>query len=192
MIRAIIFDCFGVLYADDWIVFKSKYFGHDEGIAQAAEKLLNQSDLGIIEYDDFIGAVAKMAGISFREAFQEIENEVSNTDLLAYIKELKSNYKIGMLSNAADNWLTEMFTPEQLGLFDEIALSYEIGSAKPEHAAYKHIADKLGVELRECVFIDDQERYCRAAEDFGMKAIVFKNNEQVITELNELLTDTKS
>lgn len=192
MIRAIIFDCFGVLYSNDWLLFESKYFGHDKSLVQQAEDLLNQSHTGLITYDDFVGTIAKMANISFENAFQEIENTVQNTDLLAYIKKLKLNYKIGMLSNAADNWLAEMFIPNQLALFDEIALSYEIGVAKPSQSAYQHIADKLGVELKECVFIDDQERYCRAAEDFGMKAIVFRSNEQIVTELKRLLDNPKS
>lgn len=193
MIRAIIFDCFGVLNADGWSPFQTEIFGDDEDLMRQAQDLNDQSDAGIINYDEFVTGVSKLANISFQEAFSLMENDKSaNNHLLATIKELKPNYKIGLLSNVSDNWLAELFTPEQLSSFDAVALSFDTHLMKPLQPAYYDIANKLAVEPEECVFIDDKAINCVAAEACGMRAVVFKNNDQALAELNEILINTKS
>src|SRR5690348_2888052 len=62
MIKAIVFDCFGVLTSDGWLPFKKKYFGHDSALTEEATSLNKQVDAGLISYDDFVPAVAKLAG----------------------------------------------------------------------------------------------------------------------------------
>lgn len=182
------FDCFGVLASDGWLPFKRKYFGHDTELFVQAGDLNKRVDAGLADYDDFIGEVATMAGISGAEARRQIDDNPPNPELFEYISnELKPNYKIGMLSNAGANWLPELFTSEQIGLFDAIALSYETGVIKPLPAAYHIIAERLGVRPEECVLIDDQERYCTAARDEGMQAVVYETVEQMQSDLKRIL-----
>ena len=192
MIKAVVFDCFGVLTSDGWLPFKSKYFGHNQHLLQDVSDLSKQSDAGLISFHDFIQGVAKLAGVSTDEAYRQIENNVADSQLFNYISTLKANYKIGMLSNAAENWLDEMFSPEQTALFEAVALSYESGYVKPQPEAYKIIADRLGVKVDECLFVDDQERYCTAATDVGMQAVWFINTDQAIADIDRLLTEAKS
>ena len=174
MIRAIVFDCFGVLAGDGWLPFKQKYFGHDKELFTRAGDLNRQVDAGLADYDEFIREVARLAGIPEHEAYQQIEENPPHHELFDYIRQqLKPAYKLGMLSNAGANWLPEMFSKEQIALFDAIALSYEIGVTKPDPRAYHIIADRLDVAPDECVFIDDQERYCTAAAAEGMHAVRF-------------------
>lgn len=188
MIKAIVFDCFGVLASDGWLPFRDSHFGSDPLKFEKVIEVNKKVDAGIIKYDDFIAQVAALAGVSDAAARRDIENNIPDEALFEYIKsELKSSYKIGMLSNAADDWLNEMFTPDQVELFDAVALSFEIGAIKPDERAYQTIANRLGVELSECIFIDDQPKYCEGAIRAGMKAIVFKNVEQMKPELTELL-----
>lgn len=101
--------------------------------------------------------------------------DTTDRQLFAYIvTELKPRYALGLLSNVGSNVLPEILFPEQIALFDAIALSYEIGAAKPDRDAYETIAYKLNVEPAECVFVDDTEAYCDAARAAGMQAIHYR------------------
>jgi FMN phosphatase YigB (HAD superfamily) len=189
MIRAIIFDCFGVLTTDGWLPFKRKHFGHDPKLEAEATDLNKQVDAGLASYDDFLRSIAELAQVPDEEARRAVEDNVSDTalfDLIAH--ELRPHYKLGLLSNAGANWLDQLFTPDQVGLFDAVALSYQTGFVKPDPRAYQTIADRLGVEPDECIFIDDQERYCTAAREQGMQAIVYRSLEQLQAELSPLLS----
>ncbi len=189
MIYAIVFDCFGVLMTDAWLPFKAKAFGHDPELLQEATNLMRQSDAGMLSHDDFITSISELASMPASQAKKAIENNAANEPLFLYIQELKKDYKIGLLSNAADNWLDHMFTPEQIKAFDAVALSYEMRHVKPDPRAYEIIAERLGVEVGECVFVDDQERYCTGAREAGMKAVRYKNDvDQMRIELNKLLS----
>ena len=187
MIRAVIFDCFGVLTTDGWLPFKKKYFGDNPELHAQATQLNRQVDAGYISYDDFIEGVAALAGVTIGEAKNSIENNVANKPLFEFIKQLKHNYKIGFLSNAGSNWVSELFSPEQANLFDAVSVSSETGLVKPQEDAYVEIAHKLEVEPAACVFVDDQPRYCEAAREVGMKALEYKDFEQFQNELRTLL-----
>ena len=125
MIKAVIFDCFGVLATEGWEPFCEKHFVGKPNLMHRARALAKQLNLGIIDYDTFIPRVASLAGVSEGQARAVIDNNVPNQPLFDYIKnDLKPKYKIGLLSNAGDNWLNEIFTPDQLALVDEYVLSY--------------------------------------------------------------------
>jgi putative hydrolase of the HAD superfamily len=186
VLKAIVFDCFGVLTSDGWLPFAEKHFGHDAALKQQAHDLNKQVDSGFLSYDEFVEQIAELAHVPVTEAYADIENNVANERLFAYIQTLKEHYKIGMLSNAGANWLHELFSPEQGALFDAVVLSFEIGTVKPDPRAYHAICDKLGVGPEEAVFIDDIERYATGAKDIGMHAICYKNVDQVIADLEAL------
>ena len=186
--KAIIFDCFGVLTTDGWLPFAEKYFGHDESLLQAAHDLNKKSDSRIMSYDEFVEEVASMAHVTSAAARVEIENNIANKPLFAYLKTLKPHYKIGMLSNVGRNWLEELFAPEEVALFDEVVLSCEVGTVKPDPKMYELICEKLEVEPSEAVFIDDIERYVTGATDLGMKGIVYKDYDSFKSQLDAILS----
>ena len=189
MIRAIIFYCFGVLTTDGWLPFKRKYFGDDPKLEAEASDRNKQVDAGLASYDDFMVAIADLAHVPLEESHKAIENNVADEILLSYIAtELKPHFKLGLLSNAGANWLDKLFRKDQINLFDAVALSYETGFVKPDPRAYQTIAERLGLMPEECIFIDDQERYCTAAREVGMQAIVYVSAKQLQTELTPLLT----
>jgi putative hydrolase of the HAD superfamily len=188
MVRAIIFDCFGVLTYDGWLPFKKHYFGKDPEKTREATELGRQMNAGLLGYQEFLTQIADMAGVSVAETSRMINDNVPNEELFAYIREkLKPRYKIGMLSNTGRNMLGEIFTPEQIRIFDALGLSYEMGTLKPDARAYQTIARRLGVDSEECVFIDDQERHCTGARDAGMQTILYGDFDQMKTDLERLL-----
>lgn len=188
MIKAVIFDCFGVLTTDGWLPFADKYFVHDPALRQKATDLNKAADAGFLDYGEFLHAIAELAQLDDASVRFEIETNKTNQPLFEYIQsDLSEKFLVGVLSNAASNWMNQLFTPEQVALFDAVTLSYQIGHTKPDPQAYQAIADTLGVLPQEAVFIDDQPRYCEAAKQVGMQAIVFTDNQQLRGELATLL-----
>jgi len=187
MTKAIIFDCFGVLATEAWLPFKAKYFGHDPKLYEEVSGLAQQSDKGLISYQDFINYIAKLTGLTPDEVRAAVAGNVPNEALFTYIRELKSDYKIGFFSNIAGNYLGKIFMPDQLALFDAMFLSYEHGYVKPQPQAFESIAEKLGVAIEECVLIDDQERNVTGAHNVGMAGILYLDMEQFRRELEQLL-----
>jgi FMN phosphatase YigB (HAD superfamily) len=179
-IQAIVFDCFGVLTTDGWLPLKANYFSHDPQLFQQATELNRQVDAGALTYAQFVARIAHLAGISAAAVRTAIESNVANQPLFDFIADrLKPRYRLGLLSNAGANWLDELFTPDQIKLFDAIALSYQTGYIKPQPQAYQSIADRLGLPLSACLLIDDQPAYCQAAIALGMPAIPYHNLQQL-------------
>ena len=188
MIQAIIFDCFGVLATDGWLPFKQKYFADDAAKHERATELNHLVDAGLIAYQDFVTEIAALAAVTPGEVDHMMKGAVPDERVFTYIRSaLKSNYKIGLLSNIAEDWLRRMFSDEDIELFDARALSFETGFTKPAPEAYEIIAERIGVAPENCVFIDDQERNVTAAREQGMQGIWYQNYESGIAELEQLL-----
>lgn len=187
MVKAVIFDCFGVLATEAWLPFKAKYFSHDPKLYEQATDIGRQANRGLISYDDFIGSIARLAGISPRQAASAIQRNVPNERLFAYIEGLKPKYKLGLLSNAAADRLQQIFTENELADFDAITLSYQKGFIKPQSEAFEVAARELGVTPEECVFVDDQQRHIDGALAAGMRGILYTDFEHFEPELDKLL-----
>jgi len=189
MIKAIIFDCFGVLTTDGWLPFKRKHFGDNPTLFDEATELNRQANTRLISYNQFINEIAGMAGIAPAQAQSDIEKADggANEELFDYISVLKRKFKIGMLSNTSKNVINQLFTSNEVGLFDVIVLSYEEGVVKPDRQAYQIVSDRLDVKPEEAIFIDDQERHYLGAIAAGMQAIWYKDFSQMKTELEGIL-----
>lgn len=188
MIRGIIFDCFGVLTTDGWLQFREEHF--KEGTRGYAEisQLNHQADIGYITHDEFMQAIADLSRIDVAEVKKTLEQRSPNNGLFDYIRdELKSNYKIGLLSNASDDWTGELFRPDQVALFDEKVFSFQIGVDKPHAAMYETAASRLGLLPEECIFIDDREGFVTGAKDVGMQAFVFETNASTKQKIDEII-----
>lgn len=179
MIRAIIFDCFGVLAEDGWLPFKRRYIGGDREMAQDIADLGKQNEYGMLGNPDYFAKAARRIGVDEKTLREAVGKQAPNTELFEFIKsELKDHYKIGLLSNANYDVVNELFTEEQARLFDASVLSYECRLVKPDPRMFTLICERLGVEPGECIFIDDVERYCEAAGLFGMHAVKYENPKQ--------------
>lgn len=189
MIKAIIFDCFGVLVGRGFDETYRVAGGNPEKDRDFVHDILTQANRGIISRSDFRRAVAEKLGISmerWREAVKQ--SEQPNGQLLGYIRTLKKDYKTAILSNVNSGVLEQKIDLDTLNkCFDELVISADVGFMKPEPEAYTHTANKLGVDTKECVFIDDNEGFVRAAESQGMRGIVYKDFEQMKRELTEVL-----
>src|SRR3989344_7068338 len=189
MIKAIIFDCFGVLSTEGFRVFCDKYFENSPDKRATAQDLMDRSCLGNMSFDEFESGLASLGGTSVETVREYLNRNRPNEPLFKLIREeLKPKYKIGMLSNSSANWLNELFTPEDINLFDDIILSYEVRVTKPDPRIYRLAAERLGVETKQSVLVDDVKRYVEGAETVGMQAIWYRDFGQMKTELEMILS----
>lgn len=189
MIRAIIFDCFGVIVTDALEALTHEIGRDDPDTARQITDIVIATNRALLSAQEGSEQIAALLGITYDEYRKRIaDGEVKDQRLLNYIAGLRKGYKTAMLSNISGGGLYRRFTEDELAMyFDFVVASGDIGFAKPEAQAYEYTADGLGVRLDECVFLDDREEYCEAARGLGMQAIVYEGFEQAKTELERLL-----
>jgi putative hydrolase of the HAD superfamily len=90
----------------------------------------------------------------------------------------------GLISNS---WVMDHYTEEIRALFDDVVISAEVGMHKPEPEIFLLAAERLGVDPTDCVFVDDLRENCAGAEAVGMTAVLHRDTEQTIAQLEELL-----
>ncbi|HEY4161404.1 MAG TPA: HAD family phosphatase [Candidatus Saccharimonadales bacterium] len=192
MIRAIIFDCYGVLVTDALFHLLDPLFSQDPSAHSRIRGILGMADAGLITSDEASAKIAAEIGLSPDEYRRKtLEGEVKDQQLLDYIENLRRRYKTGMLTNIPKGNLARRFTSAELTrYFDVTIASGEIGSAKPDHEAYETVAERLGAEPEECVFIDDRQRYIDGARAVGMQAILYQNFLQFRGQLEALLANS--
>ena len=107
-----------------------------------------------------------------------------NEELVELIHRLRTNYKIGLLSNAWDDLRQVLKTRLPIGhLFDDLVISAEVGLGKPDPRIYLLATQRLGVAPGEAIFIDDVLANVDAARAAGLNAVHYQNNPQLLADL---------
>ena len=189
MIKAVIFDCFGVLVGQGFDATYRQAGGNPDIDRAFIKDLLGATNMGIITPEQMNERVCVQLGIS-AEAWTNavLQTQQPDQQLLDFAKALKPTYAIGILSNANIGTLGRKFAPEQLTIFDAIVVSADVGMIKPDPEIYRLVAERLGVMPNECVFTDDNNDFCDAARAVGMQAIHYRHFLQFSEELDTLLT----
>jgi putative hydrolase of the HAD superfamily len=189
VIKAIIFDCFGVIVGKGFPQTYRMAGGDPKNDRDFIVDLLGQANLGMITDDLFNLSISNHLGISVQTWNEVVKRaELPDNHLLNYIKELRKSYKTAVLSNSnrgvlarkiGDSWLSSCF--------DEVIVSAEVGIVKPDPRIYKIAAERLNVEMSECVFIDDQQTFIETGRGLGMKVILYKDFIDFKHELEKLI-----
>lgn len=190
MIKAVIFDCYGVLVGTGYWNVYEKFGGDLTKDKQFLNNLLDKVNLGVISNDDLFIATSIRLGVSKEEWVSILRNdEKPNEEVFSYIKkELKDRYKLGVLSNGSLEGIKRKIPADLLSLFDIIVTSVEVQLLKPDPEIFKYVVEKLQVSPDQVVFIDDHEEYVREAEKVGMKGILFENTKQLSAALLALFS----
>lgn len=191
MIKAIIFDCFGVLYVDSALYFYEKNVPDFINKQDELWAIDRAYDRGEISDKTHAVSVARLTGLSVEQIQAGIRAyHRAHDENISLVKELRTDYKVAMLSNIGRGGMDEFFSPAQRKqLFDEVVLSSDIRVAKPDPKAFLITAEKLGVKTHESVMIDDRQANCTAAEGVGMKSILYKSSPQLRKDLARLLDE---
>ena len=111
-----------------------------------------------------------------------------NWPLLAFIKGLHPDYKVGLLSNAWDDLRRTMHQRWNMDiLFDDLVISAEVSLAKPDPRIYRLAVERLHVQPEEAVFVDDMLVNVEAARREGLSAIQFLDTQQTLADLRNII-----
>jgi putative hydrolase of the HAD superfamily len=92
---------------------------------------------------------------------------------------IRASRKAGKTVAILSNELDLFYGPEFRGQIDELASLDAIvdgtytGILKPDPRAYRLVLDAIGLEPRDCVFVDDQRRNVDGARAVGMRTVHF-------------------
>lgn len=189
MIKAIVFDFFGVLYKDAFWDYVQKniedYAKHDADIRQLARGVND----GSLTNEEFVAKVAEKTGDHYAQAFASIYEQQAgvNTELLQLIDRLHAGYKTGLLTNANGPWMRQTLNKYKLyPFFDEVVISGEEHAIKPEPEIYGIMLGRLGLEPEEAVFIDDGADNAVGAQAIGMHGLHYTGFATLHEQLKEL------
>ncbi len=186
-IKAIIFDCFGVLIKSGHNLLRQDF----PELSNLVDELSAKSDIGALDRGEFNEIIAQKTNLTAHEI--DIRYWGSNQydyEVINMAKNFRNSgkYKVGLLSNISRSWMVNILGYfEQEIKFDEIILSGDINMVKPDPEIFKLMANKLNLLPEECVMIDDVAANINGARIAGMHGIVFFSAEQAKEELNNLL-----
>lgn len=193
MIKAVIFDFFGVLVTEGFKQFCDTYFPDDKEKRKKALELVSNHDAGRITKEDYMQGLVSLAGVSYATVNDHMSSNEPNKPLLDYIRtRLKPNYKLGVLSNSGDDYIAEMLEESDVEMFDDVILSYRHGMVKPSEEIFHFAAKRLGVQPQSCIFVDDSANHVSGANQAGMKPILYQDFSQFKKELETLLASPKN
>jgi putative hydrolase of the HAD superfamily len=192
---ALLVDFGGVLTSDIWSSFAD--FCEQRGLGpEAAKQLFRANPEALAELRRLETGEADPA--DFERRFGELlgtEPEGLIEGLFAGLAPAKpmigavraareAGVPTGLVSNS---WVMDHYTDEVRGLFDAVVISGEVGLHKPEPQIYLLAAERVGAEPQSCVFVDDLRENCDGAEAVGMTAVLHREPEATIAELERLL-----
>ncbi len=92
-------------------------------------------------------------------------------DVAPWLKRWKSQYSLGMLSDAMPSLVRFMDQWGLLSLFDATVISTQVGAIKPDPKMYEAILQRLNADPSDCLFVDDRATNLEGALAAGMKAV---------------------
>ncbi len=191
--KAVIFDLFETLITE-WghTKYTKNEMCADIGIDRAQfdvfwDEKAQDRYTGSISFEDSILYVCERCGKSIDDAaisniiekriktksvcFEYVRPEIFR--LLRTLRE--KGLKMAIISNCSSEEVKVLKGSEIYKYFDEVVLSYEVHMKKPDSGIYEEASKRLGVDLRECIFVGDGgSNELVGAETVGMKAIQAK------------------
>jgi glucose-1-phosphatase len=186
MIKAILFDCFGVLVGKHYYETYRAAGGDPEKDKEFIDSVLTKANTGTISSEESRAIMAKQLELRVDEYVQIVKREQQpNYPLLDYIAtKLKPRYKLGILSNANRGVIERKLSPEQLALFDTRIISAEVGFIKPDPNIYLIALDRLATKPSETIFIDDLPDYLEPAKSLGIHTIHYTGLDTLKADLS--------
>lgn len=185
MIKAVIFDVGGVLVRTEshqkrreWEARLGLAPGESETIVFGGE-MGTKAQSGALSDEAHWDWIGQRLGLDeatlplFRRDFWA--GDVLDTELVAYIRQLRPRYQTAIISNATEGLRAALTNRFKIAdAFDLIVGSAEEKVMKPDPEIYWRTLARLKREPEETVFIDDFAHNIAAAESLGMKTIHFR------------------
>jgi putative hydrolase of the HAD superfamily len=206
VIKAVICDFGGVLTTPlvrSFIAFQEQSGVSLEDLGNAMARLaesdgehpLYRLEKGQMSEQEFLSRLSdELGGVSL-SGFSEryFEHLHPNEEMIEVMRGLReSGLRMALLTNNVREWeaLWRAKLPDIDEIFEVVVDSAFVGMRKPEPEIYELTVERLGdgVAPADCLFVDDNDVNCHAAEALGMTAVHYRDNEQAIAEIRAALS----
>jgi putative hydrolase of the HAD superfamily len=201
MVEAVIFDFGGVLTTSPFEAFAR--FERERGLpadiirrTNAANHLENawakfeRAEVDIEAFDQLFADESRALGAEVRgkDVLPLLAGDL-RPEMVEALKRIGENFKTGCITNnlpanaigsAAGRTL---YIAEVMVLFDHVIESARIGLRKPDPRIYAMMVETLGVNPRNCVYLDDLGINLKPARAMGMTTIKVESGAQAIAAL---------
>src|ERR1700730_4160543 len=110
MIKAIIFDCFGVLITDGLELFIQQIEKTKPEARQHIFDIIRQNNAGLIDPPESNRLITEYLDPTDKGWHQKVTaGEVKNTELIVWIRKLRDTFKTALLSNTGKGSLNRRF-----------------------------------------------------------------------------------
>ena len=193
---ALVVDFGGVLTTNIWHSFAAfcEAEGLDPGRVRSlfrddpeALALLRRLETGEIDEAEFEPGFGALLGVEDTDGltarlFAGLRPEEA---MIAAVRSARdAGVKTGLISNS---WGLGIYERAPVELFDAAVISGEVGLHKPQPEIYLLACERLAVDPRRSVFVDDLRENCEGAERVGMTPVLHRETDETLARLNELL-----
>lgn len=196
MIKGIFFDFDGVITLEKqgtppMIAYIEEATGLPGGAVEKAYRRHNRALLmGEVTHPDM-----------WKEFCEELETDISyevlkdaflnitlDQSVIAYIRELKEKYLIGMITdNKVDRIETILKEKGLEELFDVVVISAQVHCWKTDEKIFAEALKRGGLESGECVFIDNTAQNLEVPRQMGFRTVYFDDEKRDLTELRNVI-----
>jgi len=193
---AIVFDLGKVLIPFDYAPAIDKLNKIEDGLGNRFIEFYKSNyhfhrdfERGKISGNDFVEKMLEVVNHKIdAETFKKYYADIFslNEDVISLLPILKTDYKLFLLSNTDSihqkyGWQKYEF----LKYFDNLILSHEVHSVKPEEKIYRTVEDASGFPSEEHFYIDDIQEYVDAAINLVWYAVQFVDYQKLVSDLKE-------
>ncbi|SFF60632.1 HAD-IA family hydrolase [Curtobacterium sp. YR515] len=174
-IRAVLFDLDGVIrhFHPEHVAAIERAHDLSPGTIEAvafAAPLIDEVTTGRITRAEWVRAVGERIGDHDAAEVWGRQPFTPDAEVLALADELRAaGYTTAVLTNGTDGIPAEVASFGLHDRVDAVFSSHEIGFAKPDVRAFRHVLDVLDLDGPEVFFTDDSERKLAGAEELGMR-----------------------
>ena len=201
MLEAVIWDFGGVLTTSPFEAFAR--FEQERGLPvdiirrtnaenhfENAWAKFERAEIDIDTFDEMFAAESRALGAEVRgkDVLPLLYGEL-RPEMVEALRIIKRQHKTGCITNnlpanaIGSTAGRTLYVAEVMALFDHVIESAKIGLRKPDPRIYRMMTDKLGVDPKRCVYLDDLGVNLKPARDMGMTTIKVLNGAQAIAEL---------
>jgi epoxide hydrolase-like predicted phosphatase len=195
-LQGLLVDFGGVLTTNIWASFDA--FCENEGLERGtvlelfradgeALALLRSLERGAVTDDVFERDFAEMLGVEsprlIERLFGGLRPEQAMIEAVGAAR--SAGIRTGLITNS---WGMGIYDRAPLELFDATVISGDVGLHKPEPEIYLLGAERIGVPADRCLFVDDLRENVAGAEAVGMTAILHRDPETTVAELERRFT----
>ena len=173
MIRVVLFDLDGVIRHFD--AGNTAMIEHRHGLAPGdieriafARPLIDEVTTGRITRAEWVRRIGVQVGTAAAEEWSAQPATIDD-DVLGLIDDIRdAGVRTAVLTNGTDTIPAELAAHGLTSRFDAVFNSAEIGHAKPDTRAFRHVLDALGVDAAEVFFTDDSASKLVGAQHLSM------------------------